>query len=131
QIDRFVPLAKRRAALSDEGQRHAAGTLARKREREPGDCRGPGAERRNRRPYAVLHVADMQILSVHRWAGLAHLRREDAPDHLRFLAHRDRHAEIADERRDHVASPLVAVEKTVSPAKADGGSVNRLLPERP
>ena len=72
----------------------------------------------------------MQIFPVHRWAGLPPLRREDATDPFRVLTHRDRHAEIADEGRDDVASPLVAVEITVAAAEADGRTVNRLLTER-
>ena len=65
----------------------------------------PDRERRRRRQDAPLEVADVQVLAVHRRAGLAHLRAEHHAHGLLVVAHRQRHAEVADHRRHDVAVP--------------------------
>ena len=53
-----------------------------------------------------LEVADVQVPAVHRRTGLAHLRVQHHPHRLGVGAHRERRAEIADDRADDVASPV-------------------------
>ena len=130
QVDRFVPLAKRGSAFANKRHGYPTRPLACERERETRNGDRPGAERSDCRPDPVLHVADVQILSVHRRAGLPHLCGQNATNHLGLWTHRDGHGEIADERRNDIPSPLVAVAILVSPAEADGSPVDRLLPQR-
>ena len=74
QIDRLVPLAERRPALTHECHDDAAAAIAREGECHAGEGEGANRERRCRRQDAARHVAHVQVLAVHRGTGLAHLR---------------------------------------------------------
>ena len=71
------------------------------RERQPhaGDGQAADRERRRRRQDAPVEVADVQVAAVHRRPGLAHLRVQDHPHGLRLRPHRQRRADVADDRR--------------------------------
>ena len=99
-------------------------------ERETGNRDRPRSERSNRRPDAVLHVADVQVLSVHRRTGLSHLRRQHATNRLRLRTHGDGYAKISNQRRDDITSPLVSLAIIIAAAQTDRGGVNRLLAKR-
>ena len=80
---------------------------------------------------AVAEIADVQVLAFERRAGLAHLRVEHHPHGARLRAHRQRDAEVADQRADDVAGPSAvgAAERRAAP-QADAGGVDRFLAER-
>ncbi len=130
QVDRFVPLAERRSSFADERQRDASVALLCERHREPRDGERAGREGRRRRQDARLEVAEMQILAVHRRTRLRHLRREHHPHRLAVALHRERGAQIANQRRDDVAAPAARGSIRLPAAQPDAGGVDRLLPER-
>ena len=79
------------------------------------------AEGCHRRDDAVREVADVEVLAVHRRAGLSHLRVEHHADGLGSVVHRDDGAEVADHRRNDVAA--------LAAAEPDRGGVDRFLSE--
>ena len=105
QVDRFMPLAERRAALADEGDGDAAGAVARERHRETGGRQRGDGEGSGGRQDAPREVADVQVLALHGRSGLAHLRREDEAHGLGIGPHREFGPEVSNERRDDVAAP--------------------------
>ena len=105
-VDRFVPLAERRAAFADERQRHALAALDRERHRQAGHRERSDRQRRGGGQHAPAPIAGVEVLAEHRRAGLAHLRAQDHRHRFFVVAHRERHAEIANHRRHHVAAPL-------------------------
>ena len=131
EVDRLVPLAERRAALADEGQRHAAAAVAREGEGHAGKRQRADGQRRRRGQHAARHVAHVQILAVHWRPGFAHLRRQDHPDGFGGRPHRQRRAQIADDRRDDVTAPGVTVAELVAAPEPDARGVDRLLAEAP
>ncbi len=130
EIDRLVPLAERRSALAHERDRHAAAAIARECERHARERERADAERRGSRQDAVAHVAHVQVLAVHGRAGLPHLRRHHGAHRVRLGPHRERRAEIANQRRDDVAAPLGLLAEAVAAPQPDRGRVNRFLSER-
>ncbi len=62
--------------------------------------------------------------------GFAHLRRQDHADGFGRRPHRQRRAKIADDRRDDVAAPRVAVAELVAAPEPDARGVDGLLTER-
>ncbi len=101
------------------------------RHRHSGGRQRGNPERRGRREDAPREIADVEVLALHRRAGLAHLREEDHADDLRVGAHREHGAEIADERRHDIARPgAVAAAILLAAAEPDSGRVDRLLAER-
>ena len=131
-VDRLVPFAERGGAFADEGDGDAvASSSQREGHRDAGDRQRRRSERRHGRKDSARPVADVQVLAVHRRAGLAHLRAEHH----------------AHGRRGRCASPATAprsriIGETTSPrqpssdakssaaAKADRGRVDRFLSER-
>ena len=73
EVDRLVPLTERGAALADEGQCDSGLAPAAEGQRHAGGRQRGDGERRRRRQDAARHVADVEVLAVHRRAGLAHL----------------------------------------------------------
>ena len=102
-------------------------------ERQPhaGHREAADRERRRRRQDAPVEVADVQVAAVHRRAGLAHLRVEDHAHGRRLVAHRERRADVADDRPDDVALPraVVAAPRGAT-AEPNRGRVDRFLSER-
>ena len=90
EVDRLVPLAERRPAFADERDGDAPRSVARERHRHAGDRQRRDRERRRRRQHAPAEIADVQILAVHRRAGLAHLRVEHHPHRGGVRPHRER-----------------------------------------
>ena len=126
-----MPFAERRATLADEGQGHATAAVAREGEGHAGKRQRADGQRRRRGQDAARHVADVQILAVHRGPGFADLRRQGHPDGFGRRPHRQRHAKVADDRRDDVAAPGVSVTELVAPPKADARGVDGFLAETP
>jgi hypothetical protein len=131
EVDRFVPLAKRRPAFTDERHRHASRPVAAERHRHAGDRQGRGRQRRGRRQDAPVEIADVQVLAVERRADFAHLGVEDHAHRIGLGPHRQRDAEIADDRTDDVAAPAaVGAAERAAASEPDAGGVDRLLTER-
>ena len=130
EIDRLVPLAERRAALADERQRDAARPSRANASAMPAIVRVLMASGAAAGRMPDVEVADVQVLAVHRRARLRHLRGQHHAHGLRLRAHRERHAEIADERRDDVAAPAAIRPVRLAAAQPDPGGVDRFLPER-
>ncbi len=130
QVDGFVPFPQRGASLADERQRDAAEPLARERQRHPRNRQASNRERRGSRQDAVRQVAHVQVFAVHRRPGLRHLRRQHHPHRVGRRPHRQRDAEVANDRRDHVAVPAVRRSVLVPSPEADAGGVDRFLSER-
>ena len=131
QVDRLVPFSKRRAALADERQRHAARPFAPERHRHAGDGQRRRGQRRGRRQDAVREVVDVQVFAVERLADLSHLRVEHHANGAWLRPHRQGDAEIANHRANHVAGPPALV-VTIGSAAAqpDPGGIDRFLAER-
>ena len=104
--------------------------FARERKGEAGnrDRPVPSGATAGRMPYS--HIADMQIFAVHRRSGFSHLRRQHPANHLRLGTHGDRDAEIANERCDDIAAPLVPVAVLVTAAETNRRAVDRFLSQR-
>ena len=131
EVDRFVPLAERRAALAHERHRHPAAALARKRHRHPGDRHRRDRERRRRRQDAPREVADVQILAVGGIAGFSHLRVQHHAHRRSVHPHGEHDAEIANRRSDDVTIPFaVRAAKRRAAAQAKRRGADRLLTER-
>ena len=130
QVDRLVPLAERGATFADEGDRHPPRALALKRQGHSGERQRADGERRGRRQDAVAEIADVQILAVHRRARLGHLRRQHHAHRLGRRAHRQRRAEVADDRRDDVAGPAGGRPVLFATPQPDSRGVDRLLSQR-
>ena len=126
-----MPFAERRTAFADEGKRHTPAIVTRERHGDPRDGERADRERRGRRKDAPLPVADVQVTTVHRRAGLGHLSVEDHSYRLRPWAHCERHAEIADERAHDVALPsAVGIAPVWAALQPNRSRVDRLLAER-
>ena len=131
QVDGLVPLAERRTALADERQSDPPRPLAPEPHREAGDAQRSDRQRRRRRQHAPGPVAGVQVLAEHRRTGLAHLRAEHLPHGLFVVAHRQRDAEVANDRREHVAVPRAVRILILRPApQPDAAGVDGLLSER-
>ena len=73
----------------------------------------------------------MQVLAEHGRAVLAHLRDHHAAHRLGVVTHGQRGADVADDRRDDVASPAAVVTAVRGPAlEANGRGVDGFLAER-
>ena len=77
------------------------------------------SQRRHRRKNAVREIADMQILSVHRRSGFAHLCVHDHAHSFGSVVHGEHGAQVADHRCDDVA--------LFSAAKSYARGVDRFL----
>ena len=76
-------------------------------------------------------VADVQVLPFQRRTGLRHLCVQCHPDRRRLAPHRERRAQIADQRCDHVAGPRAVGQLPLrAAAQPDRGRVDGLLAER-
>ncbi len=87
-------------------------------------------ERRGGGQDAPREIAHVQILAVHRRSGLAHLRGEDLTHGLGRRTHRERRAQIADDRRDDVARPHAVVVERLAATEPNPRGVDGFLPER-
>ena len=123
QIDGLVPFAERRAPLADERQRDAARAFAPEAQREAGDAQRSDCQRRGRRQHAPRPIAGVEVLAEHRRTGLAHLRAEHLTDGFFVVPHRQRDAEIANDRREDVAVP-----RAVRPSEIADRVASRMPP---
>ena len=102
--------------------------------RTPSPCRHRQRSDRERRrggQHAPGEIAGVQILARHRRAGLAHLRAQDHRDRFLVVTHRERHAEVANHRRHHVAVPAAVFLPVGGAAlQADCAGIDRFLSER-
>ena len=132
QVYRFVPLAERRTAVADERERHAAAAFTHERHRHARDRQRADSERSRRRQDAPAQIADVQILAVHRRAGLGGLRAQHHPHGIRVTSHRQGDAKVADHRTNDISTPVSCfVAPRGAAAQTDRSRVDRLLPERP
>jgi len=73
----------------------------------------------------------VQVLAVHRRAGLSHLRAEDHANRFHLRAHRERGSQIADHRRDDVAFPAsVSLAERGAASQAERCGVDGFLAQR-
>ena len=132
EVDRLVPFAERRASLADVGHADPARAVAGERHRHARDRERGDREWRRGRQDSRAEVADVEILALHRRPGFSHLRGKRLPHRLGVRPHRERRAEVADERRDDVAAPRpVPLAIRLAAAQPNGRRVDRLLAEGP
>ena len=130
QVDRLVPLAERRSAFADERQRNSSALLAREGQGHPSYVQRSDCQRSRSRQHAIVEIAGVQVLSIHRRAHLGHLRRQHHANGRRIRSHGERYTEVANHRRDDIANPpAVSAERNAAPQTNPGG-VDRFLPER-
>ena len=73
----------------------------------------------------------MQIFAVQGRTGLADLRAQNHGDRVVVVPHRERDAEIANHRRDHVAGPGAVVAAVLrAPLQPEAAGVDSLLAKR-
>ena len=129
-VDRFVPLAERRSAFADERDADTRCLLAREGEAHARHREAADRQRRGRRDDAPVEVADVKIAPVHGRASLPHLRAQHHSHRRRLGPHRDRRAQIADDRPDHVTGPRAVFPPLGTATKPNGRRVDRFLTER-
>jgi hypothetical protein len=102
--------------MNDTATRGAA--EAREREPHARDGQRADRERRRRRQNAPAEIAQVQVASVHGRAGLAHLGVQHHPDGGGFGTHRERGADVPDDRTNHVALPLAVRPRNFAPRRS-------------
>ena len=125
-----MPLAERCSTFADERERDTARSVARECHRHPGNRQGADGQRRRGGKDAVVEIADVKVLSVHRRSRLRHLRGERPADGFGLRTHRDRQAQIADQRRNDVSAPRPIHSEQFAAAQPDPCGINRFLTER-
>ena len=132
EVNRLVPFAERRAPFSDVGDADATGAVAGERHRHARDRQRRDRQRRGGRQIAPAEVSDVEVLAFHRRPRLSHLRGKRESNGLGMRPHRQRGAEVADERRDDVALPRsVRSAVLLAATQANCRRVDRLLTQRP
>ena len=130
QVDRLVPLAERRSTFADERQRNSSALLAREGHGHPGYVQRSDCQRSRSRQHAIVEIADVQVLSVHRRASSCPSAPtapcEPSPHPVAWRALRRGRESSA---RRHRPPPAVSAERIAAP-QADPGGVDRFLPER-
>ena len=126
-----MPLTQRRTAVADKRYGDAVALLERERHGHAGhgqraQCQGGG-----RRQHTPLEVAGVQVLAVHGGTGLAHLRAQHHRHSFFVVSHRQRHAEVANHRREDIAAPgTVRRAIRLAAMQPNGPGIDGFLAER-
>ncbi len=100
-----MPLAQRGGALADERHRDAILAAQGEPHRQARHVQRGNAQRGGSGQDAPRQVADVEVLAVHRAAGLAHLGVQDHAHGLGRRAHGQGDTGVPDQRRRDVALP--------------------------
>ena len=135
RIDRLVPLAERRPAFADERERDS--TVSRSLFSSANAIAMPAIDSEPTASGAAAGSTPQSKSPVCRslpsigGPALPICARRIIADRFFVVTHRERHAEIANHRRQHIAAPgAVALAIAGAAMQADRARVDRFLPER-